>query len=199
MGSPRIKNPHHMVGIIPSLALETQNAREFQAKKRCENATQAFHFGKRARLPTGLRWEIDDQHPRPFSRISAGFEERFCRPTVFLFSTAGFHGNGGRTCISYNTLRKPCSAAVHGGPTAKELPGRFTVVFCSSTARKSPSGRPAGGAATALGTGRGPLISLRDGAAVARNRFSTGRSIALPNAPNAIAQRELKVLICDIP
>lgn len=142
MGSSRIKNPHHTGGIIPSLGLETQNAREFQAKKRCENATQAFHFGKRARLPTGLRREIDDQRPRPFSRISAGFEKRFCRPTVSLFSTVGFHGNGGGTCISYNTLRKPCSAAVRGGPTAKELPGRFMVVFCSSTARKSPSGRP---------------------------------------------------------
>lgn len=60
-------------------------------------------------------------------------------------------------CISYNMVRKPCSAAVHGGPTAKELPGRFTVVL----ARRQRGNRP-------------------------------------PDAPNASAQRELKVLVYGI-
>lgn len=77
---------------------------------------------------------------------------------------------------------------------SRSFHGRLLLVDSAEIA----PGRPAGGAATALGTGRGPLTSLRDWAAVARSRFSTGRSIALPNAPNAIAQRELKVLIYGI-
>lgn len=51
MGSSRIKNPHHTGGIIPSLCLETRFPSEFQAKKRCENATRAFVFGKKTGTP----------------------------------------------------------------------------------------------------------------------------------------------------
>lgn len=105
-GSSRIKNPHHTGGIIASLGLETHSACKFQAKKRCENATRPFFFRKRSRLPTSLRRAIEQNRPRAFSRISEGLEKRFSRPTVFVFSTVGFHGNGGRTCISYNRLRR---------------------------------------------------------------------------------------------
>ncbi len=172
-GSSRIKNPHHTGGIIASLGLETHSACKFQAKKRCENATRPFFFRKRSRLPTSLRRAIEQNRPRAFSRISEGLEKRFSRPTVFVFSTVGFHGNGGRTCISYNRLRR---MRFDRRPRRAERERAFRLSHGRPNAREPPSGHSADGAPTALGTARGPLTSPRNRIVVARTRFSAGRS-----------------------
>lgn len=72
MGSSRIKNPHHTGGIIPSLCLETRFPSEFQAKKRCENATRAFAFAKRSEFPTYLPYEVVDRRRRRVLAIFRG-------------------------------------------------------------------------------------------------------------------------------
>lgn len=126
MGSSRIKNPHHTGGIIPSLCLETRFPSEFQAKKRCENATRAFAFAKRSEFPTYLPYEVVDRRRRRVLAISEGFHERFESPTVYLFFGVCFHEISGWPYIPYNTLRAP--TASEGlpetlGEIAAETPG----------------------------------------------------------------------------
>lgn len=66
MGSSRIKNPHHTGGMIPSLCLETRFPSEFQAKKRCENATRAFAFAKKTGTPDVS--SVRSRRPAPSAR-----------------------------------------------------------------------------------------------------------------------------------
>lgn len=76
---------------------------------------------------------------------------------------------------------------------SRSFHGRLLLVDSAEIALLTPRGRCCYGA---WDDSRAVDI---DGAAVARSRFSTGRLITLPNAPNAIAQRELKVPIYGIP